>query len=76
MPFVINWKAPNIRISLTTTPIVLFLYLSNTNAMYDYFHDANADNQINNYGNTSKPSLSLQTIALLAYYIMIYAYVN
>ena len=60
MPFFKNWKAPGI--SMTMTPIVLFLCLSNANAMYDYFHDANVDTQINNHGLTSKLSLSLQTI--------------
>ena len=52
MPFFINWKAP--WISMTMTPIVLFLCLSNLNAMYDYFHDANVDTHINNHGITSK----------------------
>ena len=60
MPFFINWKTSGI--SMTMTPIVLLLCLSNVNAMYDYFHDATVDTQINNHEHTSRLCLSPQTI--------------
>ena len=59
-PFFKNWKETGI--SMTMTPIVLILCLSNASAMYDYFHDANVDTEINNHGHTSKLSFSIQTI--------------
>ena len=76
MPFFINWTAPGI--SMTITPVVLFLFFSNANAMYDYFHDATVDTQISNHGHTSKLSLShcVGLLDIYFYYIMIYAYVN